>query len=74
MRSRIARYRKAEPSDRSDFQIGCRILAQPFFFHEADWLPVPQSWARNIVSFKTYDTQDAEGLALWNAVNDRMSR
>lgn len=74
MRTRIARYRKTEPSDRSDFQIGCRILAQPFFFHEADWLPVPQSWARNIVSFKTYDTQDAEGLALWNAVNDRMNR
>src|SRR3954463_11884014 len=32
MRSRIARYRKSDPGDRSDFEIGCRILTQPFFF------------------------------------------
>lgn len=74
MRARIVRYRKADPSDRSDFEIGCRILTQPFFFDEADWIPVPQSWAPNIVSFKTYNTDDAEGLALWEAVNDRLSR
>lgn len=74
MRARIARYRKADPSDRSDFEIGCRILTQPFFFDEADWIPVPQSWAPNIVSFKTYNTDDTEGLALWEAVNDRLSR
>jgi len=74
MRARIARYRRADPGDRSDFEIGCRILTQPFFFAEADWLPVPPSWAPNIVSFKTYNTGDAEGLALWDAVNERMSR
>ena len=74
MRARIVRYRKADLSDRSDFEIGCRILTQPFFFDEADWIPVPQSWSPNIVSFKTYNTGDAEGLALWEAVNDRLSR
>ena len=73
MRTRIARYRKADPSDRSDFVVGCRILTQPFFFEEPDWLPVPQSWAPNIVSFKTYNTGDAEGLRLWESVNDRMN-
>jgi hypothetical protein len=36
MRARIARYRKTGPSDRSDFEIGCRILTQPFFFEEPD--------------------------------------
>lgn len=71
MRARIARYRKTEPADRSDFEIGCRILTQPFFFEEADWLPVPESWARNIVSFKTYNTDEHGGLALWEAVTDR---
>jgi len=25
MRARIARYRKLDPNDRSDFEIGCRI-------------------------------------------------
>ena len=64
MRARIARYRRTDPSDRSDFEIGCRILTQPFFFEEADWIPVPASWSPNIVSFKTYNTGDAEGLAL----------
>jgi len=74
MRARIARYRKAPPGDRSDFEIGCRVLTQPFFFEEADWLPVPASWARNIVSFKTYTTAEAEGLALWEAVAERLER
>ncbi len=74
MRTRIARYRRADPAHRSDFEIGCRILTQPFFFAEADWIPVPVSWAPNIVSFKTYNTGDADGLALWDAVNDRRNR
>lgn len=74
MRARIARYRTADPGDRRDFEIGCRILTQPFFFDEADWIPVPASWAPNIVSFKTYNTGNAEGLGLWDAVNERMNR
>ena len=74
MRARIARYRRAGPGDRSDFEIGCRILTQPFFFAEADWIPVPSSWSPNVVSFKTYNTGDSEGLALWEAVNDRLTR
>lgn len=74
MRTRIAHYRRTDPNDRSDFEIGCRILTQPFFFEEHDWLPVPLSWSANIVSFKTYNTGDAEGLALWEAVSDRLSQ
>jgi putative restriction endonuclease len=74
MRARIAKYRHSDPNDRSDFAVGCRILTQPFFFEEADWLPVPTTWSPNIVSFKTYDTGDADGLALWDAVNDRLAR
>jgi putative restriction endonuclease len=74
MRVRIARYRRADPNDRSDFEIGCRILTQPFFFEERDWIPVPGTWSPNIVSFKTYSTADAEGLALWDTVNDRLNR
>jgi putative restriction endonuclease len=72
MRARIARYRKTDPADRSDFEIGCRILTQPFFLEEPDWLSVPESWARNIVSFKTYNTDEGDGLALWEAVAGRL--
>ena len=49
-------------------------MTQPFFFEEADWIPVPKSWSPNIVSFKIYDTGEAEGLALWGAVSERMAR
>src|SRR5687768_6503281 len=74
MRSRISRYRNIDPGDRSDFDIGCRILTQPFFFEERDWIPVPASWSPNIVSFKTYTTTDAEGLALWEKINERLGK
>lgn len=67
MRARIARYRRVEPGDRSDFTIGCRVLAPAFFFHESDWLEIPQGWARNIVSFKTYTSDEPDGLRLWEA-------
>ena len=72
MRVRIARYPRIRADDRSDFAIGCRILTQPFFLDEADWIDVPTSWSRNIVSFKTYTSQDAEGLRLWEAVQEHM--
>jgi putative restriction endonuclease len=74
MRRRIIKYRRADPADRGDFVIGCRILTKPFFFSESEWIPVPQSWSRNIVTFKTYDASEADGLALWNAVQDRLER
>lgn len=74
MRARIAKYRKVDSDDRDDFAIGCRILTQPFFLDQTDWISVPASWSPNIVSFKTYDTDDSEGRALWEAVNDRLDR
>jgi putative restriction endonuclease len=74
MRARIARYRRTVPDNRSDFPIGCRILTQPFFFDEPDWIPVPPSWSKNIVTFKTYSTVEADGAALWEAVQERLSR
>lgn len=72
MRVRIAQYRRADPHDRTDFQIGCRILTQPFFLEEFDWMPVAASWSSRIVAFKTYNTGEPEGLALWEAVNHRL--
>jgi putative restriction endonuclease len=71
MRTRIARYRRVEAGGPNDFEIGCRILTQPFFFDERDWIQVPESWSSNIVSFKTYRADDGEGLVLWRAVQDR---
>jgi putative restriction endonuclease len=36
MRARILRYRNVDPTDRSDFRIGCRILTQAFFKREEE--------------------------------------
>lgn len=73
MRRRIARYRRDDSllDHRADPPIGCRILTQPFFWPREQWLPVPQSFARNIVTGKRYGTGDAEGRYLWDAVVDR---
>ncbi len=74
MRNRIAKYRRTDPTERGDFPVGCRILTQPFFLDEFDWLPVPESWAINIVSFKTYDAETGDGLMLWEAMQGRIER
>ena len=52
--------------------IGCRILTQPFFLDEAEWVRVPASWARQIVQGKTYSVSDADGAALWDAVSTKL--
>ena len=74
MRRRIAKYRRKATQQYGDFDIGCRILTQPFFFHESDWIPTPKSWSRHIVALKTYDTGDSEGLHLWNTIRERLQR
>jgi putative restriction endonuclease len=73
MRKRIAKYRRIDPADKSDFAIGCRILTQTFFLEESKWIEVPATWSPNIVALKGFSTEAADGLALWNAVQDRLS-
>jgi putative restriction endonuclease len=70
LRSRIEQYRE-EPV-RGDPEIGCNILNGPFFLPEDEWIPVPESWAPNIVRGRTFDTEETDGLRLWNAVSDRL--
>jgi putative restriction endonuclease len=59
--------------DREDPIIGCRILTQPFFWPRELWIPTPASFSRNTVVGKGYPTDEAEGLYLWDAVQDRFS-
>jgi putative restriction endonuclease len=68
MRTRIARYRRVKPDEKEDFVIGCRVLTQPFFLGQSRWIPVPDSFLKNIVKFKGYDTDDRDGRRLWDAV------
>lgn len=62
---------RAKPE--ADPTIGCIILNQPFFFSEDKWIDVPRSFARNIVTGKTYDTNEQDGERLWNEVALRLN-
>jgi putative restriction endonuclease len=63
---RVRKYRgeNADP----DPTIGCNVLAEPFFLPESDWIPVPASWAPNIVQGKTYDTATEDGRQIREAL------
>jgi putative restriction endonuclease len=72
MRQRTEKYRRKAPSHGEDFQIGCILLEQPFFFDERDWIPVPPDWKRPIVQGKSYDTTTVLGKRLWDDVQVRL--
>lgn len=72
LRARIRQFTKK--TDSLDPIIGCNVLVEPFFFPESEWLPVPASFARNIVQGKTYRTEDEDGASLWAQVQDAMRR
>ncbi len=65
------RYESTDPL--GDFDIGCRILTEPFFWDDADWIDAPPDWPSNIPR-KTYNTEDPIGRRLWEQVQDRLSR
>jgi putative restriction endonuclease len=69
--ARIRRYRRSD--DSVDPVIGCNVLTEPFFFQREEWIPVPESWAKNIVQGKSYDTAQTEGRALWDAVEGNLA-
>jgi len=72
MRRRVEKYRKVAPAPHEDYQLGCILLVAPFFFEPHRWIPVPASWARNIVRGRGYSTSDVEGRRLWNEVRERL--
>lgn len=70
----VALRRESAPlGPREDPVIGCRILTEPFFWPRASWIPVPDSFSRNIVVGKGYATDTEEGLRLWEAVSERLA-
>lgn len=70
----IYKYRKTDRMKEPDPVIGNLILNSPFFFNEDEYIPLPESWALNIVQGKTYDTKTDEGRHLYNNVQNRFSK
>lgn len=69
--ARIRQYRRGDPGH--DPVIGCIILAQPFFLEPFEWIPVPDSFKKNIVTGKSYDSDSAEGRHLIELLRHRLA-
>ncbi len=68
-RRKILSYRRDQELNP---EIGCIILAQPFFFDKSQWIPQPASWGKSIVQGKTYLSNDPVGADLWSKVEMRL--
>jgi len=56
-----------------DGQIGCTVLANPFFFDESAWIADLPSFSSNIVRGKMYDSTEIAGRKIWHNVQQRMT-
>lgn len=54
-------------------EIGCSILAQPFFFAREDWIPVGEAFAATVVRGKTFESSESGGSRLWELVQLRLA-
>jgi putative restriction endonuclease len=66
MRQRLLHYRRIPDNPHEDFQVGCIILTQPFFFDESMWFPAPD-WSASIVRGKAkgYELDKEAGQNIW---------
>ena len=72
MRDRIAFYRRVPIKPGENPQIGCIMLAEPFFWPRKAWIPSPPDFKLNTVQGKGYDSEEVAGRALWDAVAERI--
>jgi len=68
MRARIEKYRRVTPNPHEDYEVGCEILADPFFLTKDRWIPAPKDFSPNIVRGKGYDITAGLGKELWDQV------
>jgi putative restriction endonuclease len=73
-RKRISKYRQVPIGPYEDPNIGCIVLAEPFFFPQDLWIPAPSDFSLNIVRGKGYDSEVSAGETLWRDVVERLAR
>jgi putative restriction endonuclease len=69
--ARVRKYKKGVIPH--DPQIGCIILTQPFFLEESQWIPIPESFKKNIVSGRTYDLEDNEAKQIVTRLQESLA-
>ncbi len=75
MRERLVHYRRISDNSKEDFQVGCIILTQPFFFDESMWFSAPD-WSPSIVRGKAkgYELDKEAGKFIWNNLHRAWER
>jgi len=73
MRSQILQHRSKKIGEFEDFDIGCIVLTQPFFFPEEDWFPVPE-WSRGIQTGKSYNLETPGGRQIWKDLSSTLQK
>lgn len=68
----ILGYRLKHHMEEKNFQMGCIILRNVFYFDKQDWIPVPKSFSKNIVQGKSYYTEEEEGYRLYQMIMERL--
>jgi len=71
LNKRLKIYRSKNRINDENFDIGCIILTDVFYFERNDWIPIPSDWSSNIVSGKSYTLDTQTGKALFRQVEDR---
>lgn len=72
MRQRIAYYRHTPILPHENPNIGCIMLAEPFFWPNDAWIECPDDFKLNTVQGKGYDSEVGTGRDLWNQVSERL--
>jgi putative restriction endonuclease len=73
-RSRIAHIRNVgmQPSD--NLNVGCIMLAEPFFWPKSEWIARPPEFSLSNQVGKTFDSEEGAGRRIWEAVCERLKR
>lgn len=72
MLQRLEKYVHRKKLLAETHEVGCIVLAQPFFFPEASWISVPSDWKLNIVRGKGYSLNSEPGRSLWRQIQQRL--
>jgi len=73
MRMRIGKYRHLDFASADNPNVGCILLAEPFFWPRELWIPSPAEFSRNNQVGQGFDAESGAGKALWAAVSERFA-
>lgn len=73
-RSRIALIRNVKIQQTDNPNVGCIMLAEPFFWNRSQWIPRPTEFSVSNQVGKTFDCEETAGRRLWDAVSERLKQ